>query len=218
MEAHCEGPVVRTIVLGASRAHQDPAFAVRLARSIAGGSAHIGSMEAKMTVKMKHYYMGEDIDSLPRERLIEIICELGAEIESVRQSAIRSTKMMADIAKAAARGWLTMKQSDLPSSEAVMAAKDSEIERLTAERDEWKAAADTEARARREFHNKAERLTEENNRLRSIVRVNGLRWGHSHGEIDELLNQQQGDDPACGGCRGFTHFHTCSDPAKQPKV
>ena len=27
-------------------------------------------------------------------------------------------------------------------------------------------------------------------RLRAIVRVNGLRWGHTHAEIDELLNQQ----------------------------
>ena len=27
-------------------------------------------------------------------------------------------------------------------------------------------------------------------RLRAIVRVNGLRWGHTHTEIDELLNQQ----------------------------
>lgn len=25
-------------------------------------------------------------------------------------------------------------------------------------------------------------------RLRSVVRVNGLRWGHSHAEIDEILH------------------------------
>ena len=28
-------------------------------------------------------------------------------------------------------------------------------------------------------------------RLRAIVRVNGLRWGHTHAEIDAILNQQQ---------------------------
>jgi hypothetical protein len=27
-------------------------------------------------------------------------------------------------------------------------------------------------------------------RLRSIVRVNGLRWGHTHAEIDAILNEQ----------------------------
>jgi hypothetical protein len=30
-------------------------------------------------------------------------------------------------------------------------------------------------------------LRKENERLRSIVRVNGLRWGHTHAEIDALL-------------------------------
>lgn len=34
-------------------------------------------------------------------------------------------------------------------------------------------------------------LKAEIERLRAIVRVNGLRWGHSHAEIDQLLNQQQ---------------------------
>lgn len=46
----------------------------------------------------------------------------------------------------------------------------AEIERLTAELAEWKAAADTEARLRREYHDKAERLTAENERLRAALR------------------------------------------------
>lgn len=25
-------------------------------------------------------------------------------------------------------------------------------------------------------------------------------------------------DPACSGCAGITHTHTCGDPAKQPQV
>jgi hypothetical protein len=30
-------------------------------------------------------------------------------------------------------------------------------------------------------------LAAEVERLRSVVRVNGLRWGHSHAEIDKIL-------------------------------
>ena len=31
-------------------------------------------------------------------------------------------------------------------------------------------------------------LEAEVGRLRAIIRVNGLRWGHSHAEIDAILN------------------------------
>lgn len=54
-------------------------------------------------IPMKHYYMGEDIEALPRERLIEIIVELAHNLESTREMAIGSTRLMADIARAAAR-------------------------------------------------------------------------------------------------------------------
>lgn len=33
-------------------------------------------------------------------------------------------------------------------------------------------------------------LVAERNELRAIVRVNGLRWGHTHAEIDAILNQR----------------------------
>jgi hypothetical protein len=35
---------------------------------------------------MKSYWMGEDIDTLPRETLLEIIHHLGREVESARAS------------------------------------------------------------------------------------------------------------------------------------
>jgi hypothetical protein len=49
-----------------------------------------------------------------------------------------------------------------------------------------------------------DRLHHEIGRLRAIVRVNGLRWGHTHAEIDKLL------EPARGASSngGFSH-----DPA-----
>jgi hypothetical protein len=56
----------------------------------------------------------------------------------------------------------------------------------------------------REMLGEIERLSElwiaetrENERLRSIVRVNGLRWGHTHTEIDAILDpEQRGGDNA----------------------
>lgn len=35
-----------------------------------------------------------------------------------------------------------------------------------------------------------EEAAKEIERLRAIVRVNGLRWGHTHAEVDALLDQQ----------------------------
>lgn len=36
-------------------------------------------------------------------------------------------------------------------------------------------------------------LLNEIGRLRAIIRVNGLRWGHTHAEIDEMLANCSGD-------------------------
>lgn len=36
---------------------------------------------------------------------------------------------------------------------------------------------------------------------------------HPDGKIETLEI-----DPACSGCAGITHHHTCADPANQPKV
>lgn len=52
---------------------------------------------------MKYYWMGEDIDTLSRERLIEIIAELGRELDATRKSAVYSMRTMARIAKSVAR-------------------------------------------------------------------------------------------------------------------
>jgi hypothetical protein len=38
-------------------------------------------------VPMKSYWMGRDIDDLPRETLLEIIGHLGRELESARNAA-----------------------------------------------------------------------------------------------------------------------------------
>ena len=54
----------------------------------------------EQAVPMKHCYMGEDIETLPRERLIEIIVELARDLESTRTMAISSTRLMADLARA----------------------------------------------------------------------------------------------------------------------
>jgi len=38
------------------------------------------------------------------------------------------------------------------------------------------------------------RAVAEIERLRAIVRVNGLRWGHSHAEIDAILDGKRNND------------------------
>lgn len=40
-----------------------------------------------MKVPMKSYWMGEPIDDMPREKLLEIIEHLGRELEATRKSA-----------------------------------------------------------------------------------------------------------------------------------
>lgn len=45
-------------------------------------------------------WFGEDIEKMPREQLIKIICTLADELNETREAAIRSTRAMADVAKA----------------------------------------------------------------------------------------------------------------------
>ena len=34
-------------------------------------------------------------------------------------------------------------------------------------------------------------LRAEIERLKAVIRINGLRWGHTHAEIDTIINQQE---------------------------
>lgn len=54
-------------------------------------------------VPTKCYWMGEDIDTLPAERLREIVRQMGREIESIRDRYMRDVNMMRDIAAARSR-------------------------------------------------------------------------------------------------------------------
>lgn len=50
-----------------------------------------------MEIPMKRYWMGEDVDNMPREKLLEIIGHLAKELESARsltQSVIDMNRMV----------------------------------------------------------------------------------------------------------------------------
>lgn len=47
-------------------------------------------------MKMKTYYMGEDVDDMSRERLIEVVSELGNALETTRKAAIETAHMLGD--------------------------------------------------------------------------------------------------------------------------
>lgn len=55
-----------------------------------------------MTERTKMYWMGEDVDQLPRERLLEIIRQLGQQLDSHR-AATRSIIAFNNLARARAR-------------------------------------------------------------------------------------------------------------------
>lgn len=50
------------------------------------------------TIPMKSYWMGEDVDTLPREKLMEIIHHLNQQLESAR-SATRSIIEINELAR-----------------------------------------------------------------------------------------------------------------------
>jgi hypothetical protein len=82
-----------------------------------------------------------------------------------------------------------------------MAEGAAEIARLRNRAERAEAAMENEAIVTRDLKAEIERLRAESaavmddyracmgerDRLRSIVRVNGLRWGHTHAEIDAIL-------------------------------
>ncbi len=55
---------------------------------------------------MKVYWRGENIDDLPRERLIEIIHELGGELARTQRSASQAIRLISDLTRAADVGGL----------------------------------------------------------------------------------------------------------------
>ena len=52
---------------------------------------------------MKMYWMGEDIEGLPRERLLEIISHMGRELEASRQRTMQVLEMSRAFAAARSR-------------------------------------------------------------------------------------------------------------------
>lgn len=54
------------------------------------------------------------------------------------------------------------------------------------------AAHERDHKGEHELAGVIECAADEIDRLRAIVRVNGLRWGHTHAEIDTILDQQFG--------------------------
>lgn len=55
-------------------------------------------------IPMKSYWMGEDIDTLPREKLIEIIHSLGRQLDGARD-ATRSIIEINELARKARARW-----------------------------------------------------------------------------------------------------------------
>ncbi len=56
-----------------------------------------------MEIPMKMYWMGEDIETLPRERLIEIISHMGRELDASRDRTMKVLEMSRAFAAARAR-------------------------------------------------------------------------------------------------------------------
>jgi hypothetical protein len=74
------------------------AHAGRLACKAADALAHMSRERQMSDIPMKRYWMGQDVDTLPREKLIEIIDHLHRQLEGAR-AATRSVIEINDLAR-----------------------------------------------------------------------------------------------------------------------
>ena len=64
-----------------------------------------GAMAIEMPIPMKHYWMGQDIEELPREKLVEVIGHLSERIEQLQQTFSATVKIHELSILLAARPW-----------------------------------------------------------------------------------------------------------------